>query len=123
MRIGTNVMLFTRKITMLSPSETWEAHQRNDLVLVDVRQRPEWRSGVVSGVLLIPLNELPRRIGELPREKTVAFLCRSGHRSTLAARQARRHGFDVVSVKGGMIAWQSAGLPTSTPPRHDSPPT
>ncbi len=116
-------MLFTRKITMLSPSETWEAHQRNDLVLVDVRQRPEWRSGVVSGVLLIPLNELPRRIGELPREKTVAFLCRSGHRSTLAARQARRHGFDVVSVKGGMIAWQSAGLPTSTPPRHDSPPT
>jgi rhodanese-related sulfurtransferase len=123
MRTGTNVMLFTRKIKTLSPSETWEAHQRNDLVLVDVRQQPEWRSGVVSGVLLIPLNELPRRIGELPRENTVAFLCRSGHRSTLAARQARRHGFDVVSVKGGMIAWQRAGLPTSTPPRRDSPPT
>ena len=115
-------MLFTRKITTLSPSETWEAHQRNDLVLVDVRQQPEWRSGVASGALLIPLNELPRRLAELPREKTIAFLCRSGHRSTLAARQARRQGFDVVSVKGGMTTWQKAGLPTSTPPRHASHP-
>ena len=116
-------MLFTRKIRTLSPSETWEAHQRNDLLLVDVRQQPEWRSGVVSGALLIPLNELPRRLGELPREKTIAFLCRSGHRSTLAARHARRQDFDVVSVTGGMVAWQRAGLPTSTPPLHNSAPT
>ena len=115
-------MLFKRKITTLSPSEAWEAHQRKDLVLVDVRQQPEWRSGVVSGVLLIPLSELPRRLGELPLEKTIAFLCRSGHRSTLAARQARRHGFDVASVRGGMTAWNKAGLPSTTPPRHASHP-
>jgi rhodanese-related sulfurtransferase len=118
MQIGTKVMLFTRKIRTLSPSETWTAHQGNGLVLVDVRQQPEWRSGVVSGALLIPLNELPRRLGELPREKTVAFICRSGHRSALAARQARRHGLDVVSVTGGMTAWQKAGLPTSAPHHH-----
>ena len=116
-------MLFTRKIRTLSPSETWEAHQSNELVLVDVRQQPEWRSGVVSGAQLIPLNELPRRLGELPNEKTVAFICRSGHRSTLAARQARRHGLDVESVTGGMTAWHKAGLPTSTPPRHASHPS
>jgi len=113
-------MLFVRKITTLPPNETWEAHQRHDLVLVDVRQRQEWQSGVIAGALLIPLNELPRRIDELPRENTVAFLCRSGHRSMLAARQARRHGIDVLSVKGGMIAWNRAGLPTSTPPRRAS---
>jgi rhodanese-related sulfurtransferase len=111
-------MLFARKITTLPPTETWEACRSNELVLVDVRQPQEWRAGVVAGALLIPLNELPRRIDELPRESTVAFLCRSGHRSTLAARQARRHGIDVVGVKGGMIAWNKAGLPTSTPPRH-----
>jgi rhodanese-related sulfurtransferase len=111
-------MLFARKITTLAPTETWEACRSNELVLVDVRQPQEWRAGVVAGALLIPLNELPRRIDELPRESTVAFLCRSGHRSTLAARQARRHGIDVVSVKGGMIAWNKVGLPTSTPPRH-----
>lgn len=111
-------MLFARKIKTLAPAEAWEAHQRSDLVLVDVRQRPEWRSGVVSGALRIPLHELSRRIEELPREKTVAFLCRSGHRSMLAARQARRRGIDVVSISGGMIAWRAAGLPTSTPTRN-----
>ncbi len=118
-----SVTLFARKIKTLAPVEAWEAHQRSDLVLVDVRQRPEWRSGVVPGALRIPLHELSRRIEELPRENTVAFLCRSGHRSTLAARQALRRGIDVASISGGMIAWQRAGLPTSTPPRHDSPPT
>ena len=115
-------MLFARKITTLPPTETWEACRSNDLVLVDVRQPQEWRSGVVAGALLIPLDELPRRIAELPRGNTVAFLCRSGHRSTLAARQARRHGIDVASVKGGMTAWHKAGLPTYTPPRHASRP-
>jgi len=117
-----SVMLFTRRIKALTPTETWEAHRRDGLVLVDVRQRREWRSGVVSGARLIPLHELSRRLGELPRENAIAFVCRSGHRSMLAARQARRRGIDAVSVKGGMIAWNDAGLPTSTPPRHDSQP-
>jgi len=40
---------------------------------------------------------------------------RSGHRSLLAARHARRDGIDVVSISGGMLAWSDAGLPTSTP--------
>ncbi len=114
-----SVMLFARKIKTLIPAEAWEAHERNDLVLVDVRERPEWRSGVVSGAQRIPLHELSHRIEELPREKTVAFICRSGHRSTLAARQARRRDIDVVNISGGMIAWNTAGLPTSTPTRND----
>lgn len=111
-------MLFARKITAITPTQAWEAQRRKDIVLVDVRQPQEQRSDVVAGALLIPLNELARRMDELPRGRTVAFLCRSGHRSTLAARQARRHGIDVASIKGGMIAWKRAGLPTSTPPRH-----
>jgi len=115
-------MLFGRKTEMLSPAEAWEAHERNDLVLVDVRERPEWRSGVVPGALRIPLHELSRRIEELPRENKVAFICRSGHRSTLAARQARRRGIDVVSISGGMIAWSTVGLPTSTPTRDGKQP-
>ena len=107
--------LSARKVRTLPPTEAWEAHHRDELVLVDVRERPEWRSGVVTGALRIPLHELSRSIGELPRERTVAFLCRSGHRSLLAARQARRHGIDVASVSGGMLAWSEAGLPTAAP--------
>jgi rhodanese-related sulfurtransferase len=114
---GLTVVLFARRIKTLPPTEAWDAHNRNELVLVDVRERPEWRSGVVAGALRIPLHELSRRIGELPRERTVAFLCRSGHRSLLAARRARRHGIDVASIRGGMLAWSDAGLPHRD--RHD----
>jgi Rhodanese-like domain len=87
-----SVMLFARKIKTLTPAEAWEAHQRNDLVLVDVRERPEWRSGVVSGALRIPLHELSRRIEELPRENMVAFICRSGHRRPPGAATRHRCG-------------------------------
>ncbi len=66
-------------------------------------------------------HDMPtEKVGELPRDRTVAFVCRSGHRSLLAARRARRGGVDVVSVKGGMLAWKEAGLPTATPTRHDA---
>ena len=111
-------MLFARKITTLDPAEAWAAQQRNELVLVDVRERPEWRSGTVPGASRVPLHELSRRIAELPRDRTVAFLCRSGHRSLLAARQARRHGLTTASVKGGMLAWEKAGLPSADAPRE-----
>jgi rhodanese-related sulfurtransferase len=112
-----SIVLFARKTKTLAPAEAGQAHRDGDLVLVDVRQSQEWRSGVVPGALRIPLHELSHRIGELPSEGRVAFVCRSGHRSLLAARQARRRGIDVASVKGGMIAWSAAGLPTSIPKR------
>lgn len=112
-------MLFAWKIPALEPAEAWAAHQRNDLVLVDVRERPEWRSGVVAEAVRIPLHELSHRVNELPRDRTVAFLCRSGHRSLLAAGKARRHGLSTVSVKGGMLAWSPAGLPFSKPPQDE----
>ncbi len=111
-------MLFARRAKTLAPIEAWAAHGERDLVLVDVRQPHEWRSGVVPGALRIPLSELSRRIEELPRDSTVAFLCRSGHRSLLAARRARRRGVDAVSIEGGMIAWNDAHLPTSIPAHH-----
>jgi hydroxyacylglutathione hydrolase len=116
-----NIVLFGRKTKTLAPAEAWAAHGERGLVLVDVRQPQEWRSGVVPGALRVPLHELSHRIGELPSEGTVAFVCRSGHRSLLAARRARRRGIDVASVKGGMVAWSAAGMPTLTPDRDSSP--
>ena len=61
-----------------------------DLVLVDVREGTEWRSGNVPGALHVPLSGLARGVGELAREEgQVAFICRSGHRSGAACRVAR----------------------------------
>jgi rhodanese-related sulfurtransferase len=67
-----------------------------------------------------------RRLNEVRRDRPVAFVCRSGHRSAVAARWAARQRDDVATVAGGMDAWLAAGLPAArcAPPipigeRHD----
>ena len=107
--------LFGGRAGSIEPADAWEAQRAGTLVIVDVRQPQEWGSGVVPGAARIPLPEIARRIHELPPEGTVAFLCRSGHRSLLAARYARRGRAEVVSISGGMTSWAAARLPVSRP--------
>ncbi len=95
-----------------------EAHKRlagdEDVILVDVRQPVETQSGSVPGAVLIPLTEFGRRMHELPRDRPILTICRSSHRSPIAARQLRQAGYDVTNISGGTMAWQKAGLPFTT---------
>jgi rhodanese-related sulfurtransferase len=83
-------------------------------VVIDVRQTAEWKSGHIKGATHIPLSQLSRRLHHVPQGKTIITVCRSGHRSALAARTLARAGHDVVNLKGGISAWTRAGLPLST---------
>src|ERR1022692_903362 len=80
-------------------------------ILLDVRQDAEWRAGHAPGAQHIPLSRLPARIRDLPPQRTVITVCRSGHRSAGAAALLARQGRDVVNLSGGMQAWARAGLP------------
>lgn len=80
-------------------------------VIVDVRQPAETAVGRVPGAVLIPLTEFGRRYQELPQDRPILTICRSSHRSPLAARQLQKAGYSVTDVAGGIQAWQSAGLP------------
>jgi rhodanese-related sulfurtransferase len=81
-------------------------------LLVDVRERGEWQQGHAPRTKLIPLGTLSSRLSELPRERDVLLICRSGNRSGQAQRQLLQLGYDrVVNVSGGMNAWAAAGLP------------
>jgi rhodanese-related sulfurtransferase len=54
-----------------------------------------------------------QRVGELPKEQPLVFVCRSGSRSLVACEQLNRLGFNnVKNFRGGMIAWKRARLPT-----------
>ena len=102
----------------ISPAEAYQRLQaRPEVVIVDVRQPVETRSGTVPGAVLIPLSEFGRRLAELPRDRPILTICRSGHRSPLAARQLKQAGYDVTDVDGGMMAWERAGLPIVPPER------
>lgn len=90
------------------------AMQDAGALLLDVREPHEHALGHAPGSVLIPLGQLERRLQEITRfrDQPVAVICRSGRRSFEAQRFLVSLGFNAaVNVEGGMISWQSAGLP------------
>lgn len=81
--------------------------------ILDVRQPSEFSGGHVAGAKLIPLDQLQSRMKELPTDRTILCVCRSGSRSGAAARQLASAGYDAINLRGGMIGWQMAQLPIS----------
>lgn len=110
--MGLYERLFGGGVHSISPREAYERLQRDSrMVIVDVRQPSETASGSVPGAILIPLTEFGGRLHELPRDQPILTICRSSHRSPLAARQLKQAGYDVTNVSGGTMAWAKAGLP------------
>jgi rhodanese-related sulfurtransferase len=88
------------------------ALQASGALLLDVRSREEYRAGHAPGARNIPVDRLAERLRELPSSKQVLTICQSGGRSARAAATLAGHGLhDVCDVRGGMSAWQRAGLP------------
>jgi rhodanese-related sulfurtransferase len=86
--------------------------ERDDVVLIDVREPEEYAAGHITGVRLIPMGEVPSRLNEIPTDKTVIVTCRSGNRSGQITDFLRRNGFTRVhNMQGGLLAWQEAGYP------------
>lgn len=77
--------------------------------LIDVREPAEYAEAHVPGAVLIPMGQLPSRLEEVPRDRTVYVICRSGNRSGAMGPLLDAHGFDSVNVLGGTAAWVQAG--------------
>jgi hydroxyacylglutathione hydrolase len=90
-----------------------------DQVLLDVREPDEWEAGHAPGATWIPLGELERARTEVPFNKRIVCVCRTGGRSARAAEDLISWGFDAANLTGGMRAWEAAGLPVI---RDDEPP-
>ena len=88
-----------------------EIMNRDDVVLIDVREQSEYDEAHIPGVSLIPLGTIPQHLDDIPKDKTVIVTCRSGNRSGQATDFLRQNGFDNVhNMDGGINAWKSAGL-------------
>jgi rhodanese-related sulfurtransferase len=100
----------------ISVAQAKEKYDAGSFVL-DVRQPEEWNETHVPGTTLIPLGELQSRVSELPKDKEIVVICRSGNRSQQGRDILLNAGFDqVTSVAGGVNAWKAAGYPTVTGP-------
>lgn len=82
--------------------------------VIDVRQPEEYEAGHVPGATLVPLDELPDRVAEVPRSGPVYVICRSGGRSLRAAEFLLDRGVNATNVAGGTMAWIDAGHPVDT---------
>jgi thioredoxin 1 len=80
--------------------------------IVDVREGWEYRRGRVPGAILVPLDQLPGRLHELPRNTRLLVICEHGNRSLAAASYLRAKGFEgAVSIAGGTVGWARSGRP------------
>lgn len=102
---------FKKAYANIDPRSAQAAVQSGQAVLVDVRESFEWQSGHAPKARHIPLSQLSNRAKEIPANRQVVFVCRSGNRSARAAAWLARQRDDVANLKGGMAAWSRAGLP------------
>lgn len=84
-------------------------------LVLDVRSDEEFAQGHVPGAVLIPHDQLERRISELGEPRDVVVYCRSGRRSGLIQPVLEKNGFKVRQLEGSWQAWQAAGLPEEAP--------
>src|SRR5438034_8641765 len=83
-------------------------------VILDVREKDEYREGHLDGAISLPRGFLDMRVEEVVPDKSTPIIayCAGGARSMLAAKLLKEMGYtDVVSMGGGYTAWKGAGLP------------
>ena len=84
-------------------------------LLIDIREPSEWETGRIPGAVHIPMRELAEKI-EPYREHSLVLYCARGNRSLHAAQALSRLGYaEIVSLAGGITAWERAGLAIDLP--------
>jgi rhodanese-related sulfurtransferase len=98
----------------VTPFEAVQLINRRDALVVDVRDAAEYESGHINGSRHIPAGALGGRLSEIEKFKSrpVIVACRTGSRAGAPAEALRKGGFgEVLVLRGGIAAWQQAGMP------------
>jgi rhodanese-related sulfurtransferase len=86
---------------------------QNGAFVLDVRTQEEWNEYHAPNSTLIPLDQLSSRLNEVPRDRQVVVVCRSGNRSQEGRDILLQAGFEqVTSMTGGLNEWRASGYPT-----------
>lgn len=89
-----------------------------DVVLLDVREIPEYEAGHIAGAFNVPIREIGKNLDLLPDlEAEIYVICQGGARAMLATAALQTLGYDnAITLKGGMGAWEGEGFPVTTEP-------
>ncbi|SFV86148.1 Rhodanese-related sulfurtransferase [hydrothermal vent metagenome] len=110
--IGNLVADKLKKYKEITAAEAITLMDEKNLILLDVREDKERKSGFIAKDTHIPLGQVKEKLGDLDNTKKVLVYCRSGGRSAHIAGMLTRNGFEhVYSLKGGLNAWKKANFP------------
>jgi rhodanese-related sulfurtransferase len=85
--------------------------QAQGAYLLDVREDDEWEAGHSALATHISLGEVPDQVDNLPRDRVIVCICRSGARSGRASKFLLEQGFEAVNMEGGMLSWAALDQP------------
>ncbi|WP_460170757.1 rhodanese-like domain-containing protein [Thermus sp. FJN-A] len=95
----------------IQPAAAKQMMDTLDVFVLDVREPAEFKDGRIPGAVNIPIRDLPKRIGEIPKGKPIIIYCGIGHRGAMGLVFLRGQGYNVKSILGGYKAWTGANLP------------
>lgn len=95
----------------VDPKEAVGLVETEDAVLLDVREQEEWDAGHAPAARHLPMSTIPGRAGEIPDDRLIVCVCRSGGRSGAVTEALVNGGWKAANLAGGMQAWAAAGLP------------
>ena len=107
--IRAGALTRTEKLAQMSVQQLKENLQKNGPFLLDVRTPTEWKNNHIEGARHVPLAAFAKQLPELPNDRTVAIICGSGYRSSIATSLLQARGYkEVENVSGGMSAFTEA---------------
>lgn len=113
------------EVTNITPQAAEEMAAKGEIILIDVRTPAEWaKTGVATGAVKLTLQDKDfvakaKALAEQD-DRDIAFICRSGNRSSTAAKLLAKAGVDAINVTEGMVGktkgqgWVERGLPVET---------
>ena len=114
--IWTELKRFNRGYADVTPAQAVQLINRDDALVLDVRDGGEFKDGKIKGAKHIPVSSLKTRINELTKYKDKAIVthCRTGNRSPFACDVLRKNDFQkIYNMKGGFQGWLTANLPVT----------
>jgi rhodanese-related sulfurtransferase len=101
----------TSSVGGITTAQAYEKIQQGAFIL-DVRTQAEYEQAHIANSTLIPLTELADRVNELPRDREIVVVCRTGSRSKQALSVLKQAGIpNAFSMTGGINAWKEADYP------------
>lgn len=95
----------------ISVSEAYTKYQQGAF-FIDVRTQEEWNEFHAPNTSLVPLDQLAARLNEIPKDREIVVVCRSGNRSQQGRDILLNAGFtNVTSMQGGLNEWRASGYP------------